>query len=161
MILSRLMIAAALASVVTACSSSQGGPTGPDPAPTGDPVATSEPTEIPTQAPTVEPAPTGTPVPTATATAVAPPTKAALVASADVARGKSLWEENHCGGCHGTAAKPSAKFPNVFAGAWADERIDKAFNLVKKGKSPMPGFGDKLEDKHIADLVAFMKSGGK
>lgn len=86
------------------------------------------------------------------------PTLAQLVASGDAGNGAKLYDENHCKGCHGTAEKPGKKFPNVFAADYTDKKIDAAFSVIKKGKSPMPGFGDKLDDKAIADLVAFFKS---
>lgn len=85
-------------------------------------------------------------------------TPAQLVAAGDAANGAKLYEENHCKGCHGTAEKPGKKFPNVFKADYTDKKIEDAFAIIKKGKSPMPGFGDKLDDKAIADLVAYFKS---
>lgn len=90
----------------------------------------------------------GTPVPT---------TPAAMVAAGDTAAGEKLFDQEHCNGCHGTKVKPPAKFPNLFKVKWSDEKIDKAFALIKAGKSPMPAYGDKLNDKQIADIVAFLK----
>ncbi len=89
------------------------------------------------------------------------PTLAQLVAKGDAAGGAKLYEENHCKGCHGTPDKPGKKFPNVFAADYTEKKIDDAFAVIKKGKSPMPGFGDKLDDKAIADLVAYFKSSKK
>jgi mono/diheme cytochrome c family protein len=86
-------------------------------------------------------------------------TLAAMVAQGDPGRGGKLYEENHCNGCHGTKEKPAKKFPNVFKVDYSkDDEIDEAFSLIKKGKSPMPGFGDKLDDKAVADIVAYMKA---
>lgn len=87
-----------------------------------------------------------------------PATPSAMVASADAANGGKLFEQEHCSGCHGTKAKPPGKFPNLFKLDWSDKRIEGAFGIVKKGKSPMPGYGDKLDDKAIADIVAFLKT---
>jgi len=81
-----------------------------------------------------------------------------MVAVGDKAAGEKLFDQEHCNGCHGTKAKPPAKFPNLFKVKWSDEAmIEKAFKLIKSGKSPMPAYGDKLSDKQIADIVAFLK----
>lgn len=91
--------------------------------------------------------------------ATAPVTQAQMVAAGDAARGAKLYEENHCIGCHGTHEKPGKKFPNLFKVDWnQDKEIAEAFELIKKGKTPMPGFEDKLDDKAIADVVAYLKS---
>lgn len=92
-------------------------------------------------------------------TSAAPQTPAQLVAAAKVDAGAKLYEQEHCNGCHGTKAKPSAKFPNLFKVKWDDAKIEAAFALVKKGKTPMPGYGDKLNDQQIADIVAYLKAG--
>jgi len=86
-----------------------------------------------------------------------PQTLAAMVAAGNADSGAKLYEENHCKGCHGTPEKPGKKFPNVFKVEWTDKKLEEAFAIVKKGKSPMPGFGDKLDDKAIADLVAYFQ----
>jgi len=81
-----------------------------------------------------------------------------MVAVGDTAAGEKLFDQEHCNGCHGTKVKPPAKFPNLFKVKWSDEAmIEKAFKLIKSGKSPMPAYGDKLSDKQIADIVAFLK----
>ena len=88
-----------------------------------------------------------------------PASPAALVAAADAANGGKLFEQEHCNGCHGTKAKPPGKFPNLFKVDWADnKKVENAFSIVKKGKSPMPAYGDKLDDKAVADIVAFLKA---
>lgn len=89
----------------------------------------------------------------------APQTQAQMVAAGDTTRGAKLYDENHCAGCHGTPEKPGKKFPNLFKEDWsADKEIAEAFELIKKGKTPMPGFEDKLDDKAIADIVAYLKA---
>ncbi|NUP14240.1 MAG: cytochrome c [Polyangiaceae bacterium] len=105
---------------------------------------------------------TGTATATATTTgptSAEPPAK--LVAAGDPANGKKLFEANNCNGCHGTKDKPNAKFPNLYKIKWDEKEINHAFDLVKKGKAPMPPYGDKLQDKQIGDIVAFLKQGGK
>ncbi len=91
------------------------------------------------------------------ATGTPPVTQAAMVAAGDAAAGEKLFEQEHCNGCHGTKAKPPAKFPNLFKIKWNDQEYEEAFALIKKGKSPMPGYADKLNDKQIADIIAFVK----
>lgn len=90
--------------------------------------------------------------------AAGPATPQQLVATGDAVNGKTLYETNNCNGCHGSKEKPNAKFPNLYKISWDDKQIDKAFNIVKKGKAPMPAYGDKLDDKKIADIVAFLKT---
>jgi mono/diheme cytochrome c family protein len=105
----------------------------------------------------------GDPAPTNSATpSTAKPSgeEVKLVGAADVGRGKKLYEEEHCGGCHGTKEKPSSKFPNLFKIDWDDEEIAEAFETIKNGDSPMPAYGDKLDAKAIADIVAFLRSEG-
>jgi mono/diheme cytochrome c family protein len=86
-------------------------------------------------------------------------TQAHMVAAGDTSRGAKLYDENHCAGCHGTPEKPGKKFPNLFKEEWtADKEIAEAFELIKKGKTPMPGFEDKLDDKAIADIVAYLRA---
>lgn len=82
----------------------------------------------------------------------------ALVASADASRGKKLFDGEHCHGCHGTKEKPPAKFPNLFKIDWSSEALAEGFETIKKGDSPMPAYGDKLDDKQVADLLAYFKS---
>lgn len=82
----------------------------------------------------------------------------ALVAAADASRGKKLFQDEHCNGCHGTKEKPPAKFPNLFKISWDDGELAEGFEIIKKGDSPMPAYGDKLDDKQIADLLAYFKS---
>ena len=84
---------------------------------------------------------------------------ASLVEAADGARGKKLYEEEHCGGCHGTQAKPPAKFPNLFATDWTSSELEEGFNTIKNGDSPMPAYGDKLSDNQVADLLRYFRAG--
>lgn len=88
------------------------------------------------------------------------PTPSQLVASGDAANGAKLFESEHCNGCHGTKAKgpTNGKFPNLFKLTWDDKEITKSFEVIKKGKIPMPAYGDKLQDKQIGDILAFIKT---
>jgi mono/diheme cytochrome c family protein len=106
---------------------------------------------------------TGEPAASGAATSTAPKPsgeESKLVASADAGRGKTLYEEEHCAGCHGTKDKPSSKFPNLFKIDWDDEEIAEAFETIRNGDSPMPAYGDKLDEKAIADIIAFLRSEG-
>ncbi len=105
---------------------------------------------------TAEPTAGNTSLPTSTAETAA--SVAALVAAGDASRGKKLFQDEHCNGCHGTKEKPPAKFPNLFKTDWSDSALAAGFETIKKGDSPMPGYGDKLDDKHVADLLAYFKS---
>lgn len=113
--------------------------------------------EAPTPPPSADPGP----APSATATPTEPgkKTSSELVAAADASRGEKLYEEMKCKGCHGTSAKPSTKFPKLFGLSWEDKRLERAFRVIKKGESPMPGFEGKLDDAQIADIVRFLQEG--
>lgn len=105
----------------------------------------------------------GTPTPTSSGTGSSTPAPSAqtpvqLVAAGDADAGGKLFTQEHCDGCHGTKEKgPAGKFPNLYKMKWDDKQIDKAFTLIKKGKAPMPAYGDKLQDKQIGDIVAWLK----
>jgi mono/diheme cytochrome c family protein len=145
--------------VAAGCSSGQTPPQGPETSPSAEgststgglapidssststggavsTVPTTQPTSTTTSVPTSEPVPTA--------------------ALPDAARGGKLFAENNCNGCHGTKAKPGKK--NVFVMKWNDDEKKKAADIIKKGKSPMPGFGDKLNDADVADLVLFVST---
>ena len=116
---------------------------------------TAEPTAAPVD--TAKPADTAVPAPTATASA-APATPMAMVAAADAAIGKGLYEEQKCNTCHGTSDKAPKKFPNLFKITWDEKHVNEAFEIIKKGKAPMPSYTGKLDDKQIAAIVAFVKA---
>jgi mono/diheme cytochrome c family protein len=96
-----------------------------------------------TTAPSTSPSTTPSTVPTTDPQALAP--------SAE--RGQKLFAENTCTACHGTADKPKK---NIFTIKWSDARKAHAINTIKKGKSPMPAYGDKFSDAELADLLAFL-----
>ncbi len=125
---------------------------GGEPAPPTTPTA-----EQPAASASAEPGP----LPSASVEPPAPGAKtpAELVAAADATRGEKLYEEVKCKGCHGTSAKPSTKFPKLFGLSWDDKRLQRAFRVIKKGESPMPGFEGKLDDAQIADIVRFLQDG--
>lgn len=142
---------ACTAVLASACSSGQPEPTTPDPNGTAAPTATVEGASSSSGS--------GVPaIPTSTASSMpsAPPstTSSAQPPGASAAHGEKLFADNGCSGCHGTKAKPGKK--NVFVMKWSDEEKTKAETIIKKGKSPMPGFGDKLSDADVADLLAFV-----
>jgi mono/diheme cytochrome c family protein len=77
-----------------------------------------------------------------------------------VANGEKLFTSEKCSNCHGAKGKApgSAKTPNLWKVKWDDHEYEEAFETVKKGKTPMPAYADKLQDKQIADIVAFLKA---
>lgn len=150
----RILSSALFTLALAAC----GGKAEPVKTPGDEPIAaaTAEPTAAPVD--TAPPAATA-PAPTATATAPAEPaTPMAMVLAADAAMGKKLYEEQHCDGCHGTPEKAPKKFPNLFKLTWDDKRVGGGFDLIKKGKAPMPSYTGKLDDKQIAAILAFVKA---
>lgn len=112
---------------------------------------------------TTAPTSSGTGAPTGSGTgnstaAPAPQTPAQLVSAGDADAGGKLFTQEHCDGCHGTKEKgPAGKFPNLYKMKWDDKQVDKAFTTIKKGKAPMPPYGDKLQDKQIGDIIAWVK----
>jgi mono/diheme cytochrome c family protein len=81
-----------------------------------------------------------------------------MVAAGDTAAGQKVFETNNCTGCHGTPKAPGKKAPNLYKLTWDDKHIDEAFEIVMKGKKPMPAYADKVKDKDIADVVAYLKA---
>ena len=98
--------------------------------------------------------PTTQPTSVTTTAPSSDPVSAAVVP--DASRGEKLFAENNCTACHGTKVKPGKK--NVFVMKWSDDEKKKAADIIRKGKSPMPGFGDKLSDPQVSDLVAFVST---
>jgi mono/diheme cytochrome c family protein len=157
----------AIALVVVLSAACQGTPDAKEPvtsaaAPTAEPSATPAPTAAATAEPSATAAPTSAPTaaPSAAATVVpAAKTPIALVDAGEVANGKKLYEQERCTNCHGTREKPGARFPNLFKLDWSKAgEIDHAFVIIKKGDAPMPAYGDRLDEKQIGDIVAFLRS---
>lgn len=148
-----LILVSTLLVGLAACGGSKPNPETSDAMPEATAAATAVETAMPTAEPTTEPmataAPTNTP----------PSGPAAMVGAADAAAGEKLFTDNKCSGCHGTSAKPGAKAPNVYKMKWDDDAaVTKAMELIKSGKSPMPAYKDKLDDKQIADVLAYFKA---
>jgi nicotinate dehydrogenase subunit B len=157
----------ALALVVALSAACKGTPDAKEPvasasAPPAEPAATVAPSATPVAESSASAAPTSAPIAVPTASATTAPvakTPLALVDAGDVANGKKLYEQERCTNCHGTREKPGARFPNLFKLDWAKAgEIDHAFVIIKKGDAPMPPYGDKLDDKQIGDIVAFLRS---
>lgn len=89
-------------------------------------------------------------------------------AEGDAAAGKTAFAENGCGGCH-TFAAAGAKGttgPNLDEtlqgkdAAYVEEAIANPNATVAAGFQPgiMPNYGEQLDSKQIADLVAFLQA---
>ena len=89
-------------------------------------------------------------------------------AEGDAAAGKTAFAENGCGGCH-TFAAAGAKGttgPNLDEtlqgkdAAYIEEAIANPNATVAPGFQPgiMPNYGEQLDSKQIADLVAFLQA---
>jgi cytochrome c2 len=81
----------------------------------------------------------------------------APAAAGDAAAGKSVFTSAGCSGCHTLKAAGSSGNvgPNL-----DDAKPDRALihERVTNGKPPMPSFKGQLNDKQIADVVAFVYS---
>ena len=73
----------------------------------------------------------------------------------DPANGKSVYASAGCGGCHTFAAAGSTGTvgPNLDE---ASLEFDAAVQQIENGGGGMPPFGDRLSDKEIADVTAFI-----
>ena len=83
------------------------------------------------------------------------PTEQEAPAEGDADAGKAVFAKSGCGGCHTFKAAGSSGTvgPNL-----DDASIDfeGAVKQVTNGGGGMPPFGDKLSDKEIADVAAFV-----
>lgn len=152
-----------VASIAAACSSNKPVAT-PDETGTAEiPTSTPIPTDAATTSGGTDPsgaggAASGTTASATTGGAVEMPISVAtMVRSGDSAAGEKLFADNNCTGCHGNKKKPG-KSKNVFAVKWTDEEFEEGAQTIKKGDPPMPGFGDKLNDKQIADILAYIST---
>jgi mono/diheme cytochrome c family protein len=80
-------------------------------------------------------------------------------ASADTVK---VYNEK-CAMCHGEdgkgVTKGAADFTNA---AWQKKETDAEFaEMIKKGKKPMPAFGDKLSEEQINALVQYIRAFAK
>ena len=87
--------------------------------------------------------------------------------TAAVERGKVVWEENGCAGCHGDDAKGMAELgaPNLADSIWlygsSKEAVKKSIHTGRGGA--MPAFGNRLDPVTIKALAVYVHSlgGGK
>ena len=136
-------LSAALSILVAACAAAEPTPTATRAAPTA-----TRPAASPTTAAAVSP----------TTAAAASPTRPAVsptvaAAAGDVAAGKTVFDAN-CNACHPGGEKgvgPSLKETKL-----TDDQIK---TQVRQGKGAMPAFAaDKISDKQLTDLIAYIKS---
>jgi cytochrome c6 len=78
----------------------------------------------------------------------------------DPAAGETLFTEQGCGNCHTLqdAGTTGTVGPNLDD---AQPTYDEAFTAIKNGRGGMPAFGDKLSDRQIADLAAYVAESTK
>ncbi|MFN8059287.1 MAG: cytochrome c [Vicinamibacterales bacterium] len=85
---------------------------------------------------------------------------AGLLASAapagDATRGKTVYTENACYFCHGTAAQGGANGPRLAAIA---RTADAFLRYVRRPAGAMPAFSEKLlTDQDLIDVLAYLQS---
>jgi mono/diheme cytochrome c family protein len=78
----------------------------------------------------------------------------AATLSSQTLQGRSLFERN-CAHCHGDDARGN-EGPTLHNLAMSDARIAKRIKDGVKGE--MPRFGSKLNDVHIAALIAYLRT---
>ena len=91
-----------------------------------------------------------------TQNATAPASTAAAPSAATIAKGRDLFNNWGCGGCHAlTDANANAHIGPSFDG---DTNLTKDFvvNRVTNGQGAMPAFGGQLSDQEIADLAYYI-----
>lgn len=81
----------------------------------------------------------------------------ALVAKADASRGRTVFEQGGCNGCHGGMMSTGGG-PSLVGITWDDDEISEAFTIIDKGDGKMPAFGDRLSHGQIADVIAYLKT---
>jgi mono/diheme cytochrome c family protein len=89
----------------------------------------------------------------------APKSEAKPAAAGDTAK---VFTEK-CAMCHGEDGKGKAKgVPDFTSAEWQKKEQDSTFaTVIKTGKKPMPGFGDKLNDEQVNALVAYVRAFAK
>ena len=79
-------------------------------------------------------------------------------------RGSALFQQN-CASCHNKQADDTTPFgpPNLHGIFSAKPKIHptltpaEATEFIRKGKAPMPAFGELLTEAQIGDLIAYLK----
>jgi mono/diheme cytochrome c family protein len=82
----------------------------------------------------------------------------AAPAEGDPAAGEEIYSSAGCGSCH--TFEPAGSSGTI--GPSLDDSsasFDDAFQQIKDGGGGMPAFGDRLSDKEIADVAAFVTQG--
>ena len=87
--------------------------------------------------------------------ATPPPPAAEGGGEGDAEAGKAVFDEAGCGGCHTLEAAGSngATAPNLDD---VQPSFDTVVSQVTNGGGGMPAFGDKLSEKQIQDVAAFV-----
>jgi mono/diheme cytochrome c family protein len=129
------------------------------PAPVAEPPAKPdpEPERAPAPAPAAEPEPEPEPEPAPEAPAATPVRTAAL--QGDPAQGKKLYTKWGCFACHGSQAG-GGMGPSLVDADWLYGGTDAdVFQSIHDGRPRgMPAWGDKLSEKEIQHVIAFIRS---
>jgi len=73
-------------------------------------------------------------------------------------RGRPLYNE-HCSGCHGVNGLPTvAEVPNFSMGEGLMKSDQDLEQVIKNGKSIMPGYAATLTDQQISDVIAHIRT---
>jgi len=70
--------------------------------------------------------------------------------------GKSLFENNACGACHGLAAAGTAGGVGPMLDKNPNLTRELIISRVANGAGPMPGFAGQLNDQEMADIAAYI-----
>lgn len=79
-------------------------------------------------------------------------------AAGDAAAGRQVFATN-CAACHGPNAEGRGAAPSL-VGVAERTTVEEVEGIIRRGRSGMPAFGDRLSDAEIADVVAFLGADG-
>ena len=86
--------------------------------------------------------------------------------SSDASKGQEVYKSK-CAGCHGPDGKGQTSMGKMMkvkdlGSAEVQKQSDKElYDIIAKGKSPMPGFASQLKESQIDDVVAYLRELGK
>lgn len=76
----------------------------------------------------------------------------------DPVKGKNIYD-NRCAGCHGVKGLPHVPdVPNFSVGEGIMKPDQEIIQVVKKGKTVMPGFEGVLKEDEILDVISYIRT---